>query len=164
MASPPVNQKTFKLINRISKSFDLIISNFAYAATLLFRIAFKITFSLSPKFILGAFSTINLRRIRVIISQVKLITSISQTFNARRIRLIMTMKERLKAIVAIYGRVRLTIISRATQKIFSSIIIRKISILSNPVLAQFFILGDFDPDTLGDLDGFTLGNMDYTTS
>jgi len=162
--TPPVNQKTFSLVNRVSKSFDLLINDFAYAATLLFRIAFKIGMSFSPTFALAAFTTINLRKIKLIISQVKLITSITQTINARRVRLIYTMRERLKAVSTISLRLRMTPVSKAIQKAVSSIIIKKVVLTIDPTLAQFFILGDFDPQTLGDLDALTLGEMDYTAS
>jgi hypothetical protein len=162
--TPPVNQKTFNLVNRVSKSFDLLINNFAYAATLLFRIAFKIGMAFSPTFALKFVTTINLRRIRIIVSQTKLITSITQTINARRVRLIYTMRERLKAVSTISLRLRMTPVSKAIQKAVSSIIIRKIVLTIDPILAQFFILGDYDPQTLGDLDALTLGEMDYTTS
>jgi len=162
--TPPVNQKTFSLVNRVSKSFDLLINDFAYAATLLFRIAFKIGTSFSPTFALAAFTTINLRKIKLIISQVKLITSITQTINARRVRLIYTMRERLKAVSTISLRLRMTPVSKAIQKAVSSIIIKKVVLTIDPTLAQFFILGDFDPQTLGDLDALTLGEMDYTAS
>lgn len=162
--TPPVNQKTFNLVNRVSKSFDLLISNFAYVATLLFRIAFKIGITFSPIFALKVIATINLRRIRIIVSQTKLITSITQTINARKVRLIYTMRETLKAVSTISLRLRMTPVSKAIQKVVSSIIIKKVVLTINPTLAQFFTLGYFDPQTLGDLDALTLGEMDYTTS
>lgn len=161
--TPPVNQKTFNLVNRVSKSFDLLINNFAYAATLLFRVAFKIGIVLSPTFALKFITTINLRRIKIIVSQTKLITSITQTINARRIKFVFTMKERLKAISTISLRLRMTPVSKAIQKVISTITIKKITINAIPVLAQFFTLGYYDPQTLGDLDTLTLGEMDYTT-
>lgn len=161
--TPPVNQKTFNLVNRVSKSFDLLINNFAYAATLLFRVAFKIGMVLSPTFALKFITTINLRRIKIIVSQTKLITSITQTINARRIKFVFTMKERLKAISTISLRLRMTPVSKAIQKVISTITIKKITISAIPVLAQFFTLGYYDPQILGDLDTLTLGEMDYTT-
>lgn len=161
--TPPINQKTFNLVNRVSKSFDLIINNFAYATTLLFRIAFKIGLSFSPTFALKFASTINLRRIRLIISQMKLRVSITQTINVRRVRLIYVLRERLKAISTISLRLRMTPVSKAIQKAVSSIVVKKITLILNPTLAQFFTLGEFDPQTLGDLDALTLGEMDYTS-
>ena len=161
--TPPVNQKSFTLINRVSKTFPIIISNFAYAATLLFRIRDRIRLSFSPTFYIKFIYTLTLKRIRLIISQVKLITKPTQTIDLRRVRLIVTVRERLKAVTTIYGRLRLTIVSSARQKLVSSIIIKKIVLSITPTLAHFFTLGDFDPDTLGTLDVQTLGDMDYTT-
>lgn len=161
--TPPVNQKSFTLINRVSKTFPIIIANFAYVATLLFRIRDRIRLTFSPTFYIKFIYTLTLKRIRLIISQVKLITKPTQAINLRRIRLIVAVRERLKAVTTIYGRIRLTIISSARQKLVSSIIIKKVVLTITPVVAQFFTLGDFDPDTLGALDVQTLGEMDYTT-
>ncbi len=93
--TPPINQKTFTLINRISKSFDLIIDNFAYAATLLANFRSRLIITILPVFSLSAFSTINLRRIRLVISQMNLIIRQTQTINLRRVRLIISVKERV---------------------------------------------------------------------
>ena len=161
--TPPVNQKSFTLINRVSKTFPIIIANFAYAATLLFRIRDKIRLTFSPIFYINFIYTLTLKRIRLIISQVKLITKPTQTINLRRVRLIVVARERLKAVTTIYGRIRLTILSSARQKLVSSIVIKKIVLTISPTLAQFFTLGDFDPETLGTLDVQTLGEMDYAT-
>ena len=161
--TPPVNQKSFTLINRVSKTFPIIIANFAYAATLLFRIRDRIRLTFSPIFYINFIYTLTLKRIRLIIFQVKLITKPTQTINLRRVRLIATAREKLKAVTTIYGRIRLTILSSARQKLVSSIVIKKIVLTISPTLAQFFTLGDFDPETLGTLDVQTLGEMDYAT-
>ena len=163
MASPPVNQKTFNLTNRISKSFYLIIDNFFYAATLLMNVLFKLRITFSPTFAIAFLTNINLRKIKLIISQVKLRVSITQTINARRVRIIYVAKERMKAVVTILLKNRITFISKAIQKLVSTIVIKKIQIIATPILAQFFTLGYFDPQTLGTLDVLTLGEMDYTT-
>lgn len=160
--TPPINQKTFNLVNRISKSFDLIIDNFAYAATLLANFRSRIAITISPTFALSVFSTINLRRIRLVISQMKLIVKLTQTISLRRVRLVISVKERVSNLLTILGRLRITAVSSARQKLVTSIIIRKIVLTIDPTLAIFFTLGDFDPDTLGTLDVLTLGEMDYT--
>lgn len=161
--TPPKNSKTFNLIVRTSETFDLIIENFAYAATLLFRIRNKIRITFSPQFFLVMYSTINLRRIRVLISQMKLITSLTQVINLRRVRIILSIKERIKFVSTVYGRVRLSVSSKAIQKVITSIIIKKVSFTMIPILATFYTLGDYDPQILGDLDSLTLGEMDYST-
>lgn len=164
MTSPPINQKTFSLVNKISKTFPIIIANFAYAATLLFRIRDRLRLSFSPSFYMNFIYTLAIRRIRLVVSQVKLTVKITQTINARRIRLVTVMKERQKAVTTIYGRIRVNLISSARQRLISSIIIKKITLAISPILAQFYTLGYFDPQTLGTLDLLTLGEMDYTTS
>jgi len=163
MASHPVNQKTFNLTNRISKSFDMVIDNFAYVATLLMNILFKLRIVFSPTFAIAFLTNINIRKVKLIISQVKLRVSITQTINARRVRIIYVARERIKAVVTILLRNRITFISKAIQKLVSTIVIKKIQIIATPILAQFFTLGYFDPQTLGTLDVLTLGQMDYTT-
>lgn len=160
--SLPVNKKTFNVINRISKSFSMIISHFAFATTLLFRVRFTIRQIITPTFAVKASSIINLRKVKLVISQVKLITKITQTINLRKIKLNMTMKEIGKLVITMYGRVRIGFVSKAIQKASSSIIIKKVQILATPILATFYTLGNFDPDTLGTLDVLTLGDMDYT--
>jgi len=163
MASPPVNQKTFKLTNRISKSFDLVIDNFSYATTLLMNILFKLRITFSPTFSIAFLTNINLRKIKLIISQVKLSVSITQTINAKKVRIVYVARERIKALVTILSINRISFISKVIQKLFSTIVIKKIQIIATPILAQFFTLGYFDPQTLGTLDVLTLGEMDYTT-
>jgi len=163
MSSIITNEKTFTLINRVSKTFSLGIKNFAYAATLLFRIRDRIRLTFSPVFAVGLFSTISLRRVRLLFSQMKLITKITQTISLRRIRITYIFRQKMASFVTIFSRIRMTIISSARQKLVSSIIIKKITLAITPTLAQFFTLGDYDPDTLGTLDTLTLGDMDYTT-
>lgn len=139
------------------------VANFAYAATLLFRIRFKIPITYVYSSIGKIYSTIRLRRVKITISVMKLITSMTQTINLRRVKITASMKEIGKIYSTIYGRLRLTITSKAIQKVVSSIIIKKVVLIIDPTLAQFFTLGDYDPQTLGDLDALTLGEMDYTT-
>jgi len=141
--TPPINQKTFTLVNRISKSFDLIIDNFAYAATLLLNLRIRLGFLFSPTFALKVSSIINLRKIILTISQMKLIVKPTQTISLRRVRIIYSAKERLSNLLTILGRLRITAISSARQKLVTSIIIKKIVLTIDPVLAQFFTLGNF---------------------
>lgn len=162
MASPPVNQKTFSLINRISETFSMRLSNFAFATTLLFRIRDKIKIVILPKFSTKMLTTINLRKVKVSIGVVKLITSIIQTINLKKISIVFTMSDRMSFLIDIYGRIRMTISSKAMQKLLSTIVIKKITLSINPVIATFFTLGYFDPEILGDLDTLTLGDMDYS--
>lgn len=162
MTSPPVNTKTFSLINKISETFSLRISNFAFATTLLFRIRDKINLVILPSFKISPLMVFNLRRIRLITGVVKLIANITQTINVKKVRLVLSIREILSNTITIYGKVPLSIVSKAIQKATSTILIKKITLTIDPVIATFFILGDFDPEILGDLDPLTLGEMDYT--
>ena len=156
------NEKNFRLVNRISKNFQIIITNFEYAATLLFRINMKIAIGFIPTFAARISSAIRLRRIRIVISTVKLITKITQTINSRRINIAFAIRERLKAVTSIVMKHPILFVSKARQKIVSIVSEGFLHIAWVMTLATFFTLGDFGPDTLGDLDVLTLGDMDYT--
>lgn len=163
MSSPPVNQKSFKLINRISETFSMAISNFAYATTLLFRLSFRIGFITSPQISVQAVTNLIIKRIRIIISQVKLIANITQTINAKKISFVINFRQIVSNTLLVPFKLGITAISSARQKIVSTILIKKVVITASPTLATFFSLGYYDPETLGDLDGLTLGEMDCTT-
>lgn len=156
------NRKTFRLINRISKTFSFVIYNFAYAATLLFRISSKIILTFIPSFMIKPLLVLNIKRVRLIISQVKLITKITQTINIRAIRLVASTKATVKDIIVIYLRMRISFISSAKQKLITNLLIKKITLTIVPTIAQFFSLGFYDPSPLLNLDPITLGNLDFT--
>ena len=156
------NEKNFRLVNKISQNFQIIIANFEYAATLLFNINMKIAIGFMPTFIGKMVTAMRLRRIRIVISTVKLITKMTQAISSRRINIAFVVRERMKAVTSIVLRHPMVFISKARQKIVSIIGEGFLHIVWDMTLATFFTLGDFDPDTLGDLDIFTLGEMDYT--
>ena len=162
MTNLPINKKTFNLTNKISETFSMAVSQFAFATTLLFRIRDRLRLIILPSFSIKMVSLINLRKIRLIIGTAKLITSITQTINAKRVSLVFSIKERLSSVVSIYGRIPITISSKAVQKAVSTILLKKVTLTIDPVIATFFTLGYFDPKILGDLDTLTLGEMDYT--
>lgn len=162
MANPPVNEKTFDLTNKVSETFSMIISHFAFVTTLLFRIRDRLRLIILPSFSTKMTTLINLRKIKLVIGSTRLITSVAQTINTKRVSFIFSMKERLSLVASIYGRMRMTISSKAIQKAVTTILLKKITLTINPVIATFFTLGYFDPEILGDLDTLTLGEMDYT--
>lgn len=159
--SSPINEKSFNLYNRIQKVFSLSVAHFAFAATLLLRIRLRLQMTFAPVFAINISSIIRLRRIRILISQVKLITKITQTINLRRVHLSIFAREIIKFVITYSSKIPILIVSTARQKLVSSIIIKKIVLTINPTLAQFFTLGDYDPDTLGSMDTETLGELDY---
>ena len=156
------NEKNFRLVNRISKNFQLIIANFEFAATLIANIRQKLNIGFVMSLANRVFSTISLRKIRMVISQVKLITSITQAISSRRVKLAFIVRERMKAVVSVVIKHPILFVSKARQKLVSAIKEGFLHISWVMTLATFFSLGDFDPDTLGTLDVLTLGDMDYT--
>lgn len=155
------NNKSFNLITRTRKTFSLILSSFDYAVTFFFRINGKIKLTFVSTAIMQFVSTINLKRIRMTISQMKLITKITQTINLKRIRLVIVIRERLNAVAVFNQKTRLSFISKAIQKVVSIIILKKIKLTFVPTLATFFSLGYYDPQTLLTMDTQTLGSLDY---
>lgn len=163
MANNLVNEKTFKLVNRISKSFSLYLSNFAPAATLLFKLKYKISVLISPRFIMKMATIINLRKVKISYGTAKLISSVIQSLSLKKIKIDFFISEQVYNFLSIDQKTILSIVSKAVQKVSSSIVIKKIKLTIDVVVASFFSLGDFDFEILGDLDGLTLGEMDYTS-
>lgn len=156
------NEKTFRLVNKISQSFSIIVTNFQYAATLIINIRLKLNLAFVPLLQMKFVTIMRLRKIRLTISQMKLITNMVQTISARRVNILTTLRQSMKAVVVIYIRLPITFVSKARQKLVSIIKQGKLTIVGTPSLVQLFLLGRYDPDTLGTWDASTLGAMDYT--
>ena len=92
----------------------------------------------------------------------KLIVKPTQVFNLKKIS--------IQALSKLIGQLFATIninnsiffISKAIQRVITSVIIKKIRFTA--ILATFFTLGDYDPDTLLVMDTETLGDLDYIES
>lgn len=156
------NEKTFRLVNKVSQSFSMIVTNFQYVATLITNIRLKLNLAFVPLLQMKLITIMRLRKIRLTISQMKLIANMVQTISSRRINILTTLRQRMKAVVVIYTRLPITFISKARQKLVSIIAGGKLLIAATPNLVQLFLLGRYDPDTLGTWDASTLGAMDYT--
>ncbi len=158
------NKKSFNLTSVSSKTYNLILSSFDYAVTFLFRINNKIKISFLGSTIVKFTQILNLKKIRILISQVKLIVKPTQIFNLKKIS--------IQALSKLIGQLFTTIninnsiffISKAIQKVITSVIIKKIRFTFTAILATFFTLGDYDPDTLLVMDTETLGDLDYIES
>jgi len=158
------NKKSFNLTAVSSKTFNLIISSFDYAVTFLFRINNKIGISFLGSAIVKFTQTVNLKKIRILISQVKLIVKPTQLFNLKKISIVTVSRLIGKIASTIKIKNLITFVSLARQKIVSTIIFKKIKFTFVAILATFFTLGDFDPDTLLIMDAQTLGELDYIAS
>lgn len=163
MANLP-NSKSFNLINRISKSFDLVVEGFQFATSIFMNIRFKIPITFISSAIAKIVTTINLRRVKITISQTKLIGKIVTGISLRKVRLNFSMKERGKIVTTIYGRIRISFPTKAIQKIVAGINLRKVVLTIVPTIATFFTLGYYDPSTLATMDTETLGDLDYVAS
>ena len=158
------NKKSFNLTSVSSKTYNLILSSFDYAVTFLFRINNKIKITFVANLINKFTQTINLKKIKILISQVKLIVKPTQTVNLKTIKLVAISKLIGKIVSVIKIKNVITFISTARQKIVSSIILKKIKFTFTAILATFFTLAYHDPSTLAVMDIQTLADLDYIES
>ena len=122
------NKKSFNLTSVSSKTFSLILSSFDYAVTFLFRINNKIKITFVASLINKFTQTINLKKIRILISQVKLIVKPTQSVNLKTVRLVAVSKLIGKIVSVVRIKNVITFVSAARQKIISSIILKKIKL------------------------------------
>lgn len=158
------NEKSFKIVSVSSKTYNLILSSFDFAVTFLFRIRNKIKITFLASLVSKVTQTFNLKKIKIVISQVKLIVSQTQTLNLKKIRLNISSKLIGKVVSIIKVKNVILFISKARQRIVSSIILKKIKFGFTAILATFFTLAYHDPSTLSVMDVQTLGELDYVES
>lgn len=157
------NTKSYSVRLRNSKAFSFILVGFQFATSLFFRIRFKIPITFVPKLIGKLVTVINLKRVRLVISQMKLITKITQTISLKRVRLTFNLKQIMQFVTTVFIRNPISFAMSTRQKLISTMKTGILRVIVDPTLAVFFTLGDFDPDTLLTLDSLTLGDMDYTS-
>lgn len=152
------------MINRTGKSFSILLSGFTYATSLFFSVVMGIPIIFGSSSQAKIFMTLTVKQVKLTISQVKLTTSISQVFELGTIGFTFHLVAELANVATtIYLRKPITFMSSAIQKLVVTLT-QHLPIGFDPTLAEFYILGDFDPDTLGDHDADTLGDMDYVAS
>ena len=154
------NKKSFDLIVRTKETFNLYLYNFRMAVTFFFRIRDKIRITFVSKLSTKMFSTINVKRIKLI-PIAKLKESLSLIINSKKISVAYLVKERLQAVTTIVSGVAINYTMRMRQKLVTTLSQGILTISTSPVLAKFYLLSDFDLDTLADVDVLTLGDMDY---
>ncbi len=158
------NKKSFNLTAISSKTYNVILSSFDYAVTFLFRIRNKIRINFVSSAVVKFVSTFNLKKIKILISQVKLIVKPTQVINLKKIYINISSS----LIGQIFSNITITnsiiFISTARQKIISSIILKKIKFSFTAILATFFTLAYHDPSTLATMDVQTLADLDYVES
>lgn len=155
-----INEKDFILIKRGVQNFVLYLNNFYAKFSLrlnLYTIALVADFTSA----MAELSTINIKKIRIIINKFSLLEKITQTISLKFIRLTVIIKETLK----VASTINVTNIIYPTAMLWQFLITpirQKLIFTATALLAQFNSLSDFDPLTLGDLNAETLGDMDYT--
>lgn len=157
------NTKSYSVSLRNSKAFSFIIAGFQFATSLFFRIRFKIPITFVVKTIGKMVTVINLKRVRLVISQMRLITKITQTINLRRVSITYNLRQIMKFVTTVFIRQPILFISSARQKLITVLKTGILRVIADPTIAVFFTLGNLDPDTLLILDPQTLGDLDYTS-
>lgn len=156
------NTKDFSVINRVSKAFTFILSNFPFALTLIFRIGMKIPLQFISKITSHPSITIVTKKISLIISKAALLEKPLLTVKTGIMRTLYTIKESLKITFDVFSGVSLITFKMFLREKTSAVISQKNPIVFSILLAIFNYLATFDPQTLGDLDPELLGDMDYT--
>lgn len=155
-----MNIKKFTLYNKTLKAFSISIYNFASALTLLGNVSLKVGISYVISFLSKATSTITIKKVRLTISKVSILSKITQTLSAKRISILSAIKEAMKVLAVLENGFTLVPHASLVYRVGSSLS-SKLQLTATIILAEFNTLFDFDPDTLGDMDIQTLGDLDY---
>ena len=155
------NRKSFIVSIKDRKSFNLVMSYFDYAITFLFNINLKINIDYVMSLFMKVTQTLIVKRVRILISKVKLITTITQTLNIKKLRLVLIFGKLLKITINPKQHIDIIAYSVLRQKIVSIVNMKKLKLVTSVILATFYPLSTYDPQTLLTLDTETLGEMDY---
>jgi len=156
------NQKDFRVVNRISKAFSFILSNFPFALTLIFRITMRMPLTFLSKIISHPTITIVTKKISLVISAMKLTEHPVATIKSGIMRTLYTIKESIKFTIDFISGINIMDFRMGLRERTTAAISQHMPITFSILLAVFNYLGTFDPEILGDLDTQTLGDMDYT--
>ncbi len=157
------NKKSFitKLVS--SKSFTFILDNFDYAVTFLFRIKQRIPITFISHANLGSVSNIVLKKVKMVVSNSKLIGKVVSNITLKKVKLGLVAREIGKILFPItLKKIKLNAISRVIQKVVSSFGIKKIKIGFVGIYGTFYYLSTYDPQTLATMDSQTLSQLDFT--
>jgi hypothetical protein len=158
------NQKSFNLISRTTKSFNIILSFFDYAVTFIFRIKPKINLTFVMKAQTKWTQTIAVKRIVMTISKMALTMSQIQDFRIKPIRISGVLKGIVKFVINPKHKLDILFIMKAIQKVVTDLNFKRLRLGFTALLAKFFPLSDYDPDTLASMDTETLVDLDYTVA
>jgi len=157
------NQVTLNLITRARKSFDLILTNFAFAYTLLATFDIKTKLTLLMSVVTSISKIITIKKIKMVVSKMSLIGKQIQTINLKRVRIVSYLSERVSFVFVTNERLVVSLLASLRQKANSAINIKQ-DMITSVLLATFYTLGTYDVETLGYMDVITLGDLDYLES
>ena len=158
------NKRTLNLTVKNRHSFNLFLDIFESVTTLLFNIRFTVVTDFIATLFTGLSSLVRIKRVKLVISKVNLIGSQIQIFLIKPIKIVNSMKETGKVSATISISDVMTFVSKAIQKIQSTINLKKITIGFTAILANLYPLSAYDVQTLGTMDVETLGDLDYVLS
>ena len=158
------NIKSFSLIKRVAKSFTLTLNGFAIATSLFITIRIpKIVMTALSKMYANSISAIRVPKIKITISKAALIGYVTQAIKVPYIKMAFSaMKQTMYSTTNIVLRIPFVIVSKARIKLITLIHVPKFVFTLIPIVALFYQLITYDPQTLRTLDTNTLGAMDYT--
>jgi hypothetical protein len=158
------NSKSFNLIVKENKSFSFIMSYFDYAITFVFNIKPKIVLTYLMSVLSKITQTLTVKKVKILISKMKLISAIIQTINVKKIKIVSSFIQIIKFVINPKINLDLVFVGLLRQKIVSLINMKNLTITSSVILATFYPLSVYDPQTLLTLDSMTLGAIDYTSA
>ena len=156
------NKSSFNLVFRNKSSFSFALTGFVFAVTFFFRIRERINIEIVPSLISKLFTTVKGGIIRNSYTM-KIQQKVTQVISARRVKVSYVMKQRMKNVIADTMKIPIVFSLRERQKVQTLIKTGILSISIIPILALFYTLGDYDPDTIGSMDATTLGDLDFST-
>jgi hypothetical protein len=162
-----INKKSFITVLRNSKSFTVSVFGFSITASLFSNIVAKVRVVTTMIIGLGLRVSLVIKRVRFTFNNalIKLYTKLVLSLNLRKIGLtISAMKLTTKWIQSIgTKRVILGLLMKMRLRITDSLIkVSKITLGLLPLVGSFTKLSVFDPQMLVALDSTTLQNMDVT--
>ena len=157
------NSKSFSLVKRVAKSFTLTLVGFSVAASFFIKIQIpKIVMTMVAKIYFNTISAIRIPITKITVSKTSLIGYVVQAIKVPYIKMAFSaMKQTMYSTTNIVLRIPFAIVSKAKIKLLTLIHIPKFVFALVPIVASFYLLGTYDPQTLGALDTNTLGAMDY---
>jgi len=158
-----INKKIYNLYVKTIKSFSIFLEGFTVTDswTLLITQYNSLVSSLSEQANLtldmitnGTLFSISIMKLREMIS-LTLVGAIS---------LVLTISETLKLQTIMTNDLLLSLTMRLQSTLSVTMDEMALDIVFTPILAQFYLLSDWDSDTLATMDVETLQDLDYTTA